>query len=391
MTNPQIKYYPVGNGDTSLIILKDDTTILIDCNIRESAKGDKDKTMFDVKEDLLKSIKKNDDNNPFVDIFILTHGDQDHCRGFKNNFFQGDPKKYGKKNRDDNEIMIDELWFSPMIAEEHTNDDEDVIQTEAERRIKLHQEKDANRDLPGNRIIIVGYDGSKKYKDLDHLRKTPGQIVTKFNNKEQTLFSFFIHSPFKEQLKSAEKDKNNTSIVFQARFKNAGTDTTFTGLAMFGGDSDHYSWEVIYDKTKEKKNDVTHSALNWDLFLAPHHCSWSFFNDRPQEDNPTAQKKSLAVLDYKRDNALVIASSKEILNEKPNPPHYEAKTEYVKKVTKDKFINTETDEIIAKTPQPLLFEITAKGPLRKKEKEGTAKAIGSSTLASVNSTSGYGA
>ena len=39
MANNKIKYYPVNNGDTSLITLKDNSTILIDCNIRE---GDKD-------------------------------------------------------------------------------------------------------------------------------------------------------------------------------------------------------------------------------------------------------------------------------------------------------------------------------------------------------------
>ena len=33
MANNKIKYYPVNNGDTSLITLEDDSTILIDCNI----------------------------------------------------------------------------------------------------------------------------------------------------------------------------------------------------------------------------------------------------------------------------------------------------------------------------------------------------------------------
>ncbi len=93
-----IKYYPVGNGDQSLILLKDNTTILVDCNIRQTSIGSTDPAIYDVKKDLLSSIQKRD-SNPFVDCYVLTHGDCDHCRGYKENFYQGDPKKYGDSNR----------------------------------------------------------------------------------------------------------------------------------------------------------------------------------------------------------------------------------------------------------------------------------------------------
>lgn len=380
--NSKIKYYPTGNGDMSLITLEDSTTILIDCNIRETSQGDDDKTKYDVKDDLLTEVKKRN-NNPFVDVFILTHGDQDHCRGFKNNFYQGDPKNYKDKNRNENEIIIDELWFSPMIAEEATNPDEDVIQAEAERRLKLHREKDVNRNEPGNRIFIIGYDGpNKKYTDLDHLRQVPGSIITKVNYKEQEKFSIFIHAPFKEQFASAEGDKNTTSIVFQARFKNLASDSEFSCLAIFGGDSDHYSWKVILEKTEKKKNHELQKALDWDLFLAPHHCSWSFFNDTPQSDYPKPQEHSLRILDYKRANAIVIASCKKINDDDSNPPHYQAKQQYAKKVGAEKFLNTETENIKGETPQPIEFVVTANGP---------AKSPGKVKSSSLSSAGGIGA
>lgn len=141
----QIKYYPVGNGDQSLITLKDETTILVDCNIRQASVNSTDSEIFDVKKDLLKSIKKRD-NNPFIDVFVLTHGDCDHCRGYKTHFYQGDPKKYAEKNHKADEIIVDEMWFSPMIAEEHTNDDEDAYQQEAERRLELHRNNSDDKD-----------------------------------------------------------------------------------------------------------------------------------------------------------------------------------------------------------------------------------------------------
>ncbi|RZK34145.1 MAG: MBL fold metallo-hydrolase, partial [Hymenobacter sp.] len=295
MSNATIKYYPVDNGDCTLITLGDGTTMLVDCNIRETAAGDTDDTKFDVKQDLLASLKRNASDNLFVDVFVLTHGDHDHCRGFGKNFYQGDPAKYTAEDRKAGRILIDELWFSPMVEEESSNSDEDVFEIEAMRRVALHRAQAANCNAPGNRVIVVGYDKESSFADLNHIRQTPGNIILDFNQKPQTTFSVFLHAPFKEHL--YEKDRNCASIVFQARFKQNVTDADFSCLAMFGGDSDHYTWDIILNKTQYFQNDILQQALAWDLFLAPHHCSWSYFNDRPQADNPTPKPEPLAVLD----------------------------------------------------------------------------------------------
>ncbi len=381
--NPTIKYYPVGNGDMSLVTLKDHTSILIDCNIRNCDNED----IFDVKSDLMNSIQK-DNGIPFVDIFILTHGDQDHCRGFKKHFYQGPPENYTYAHSKDGLIRVDTMWFSPMISEQHTNEDEDAYQKEAERRIELHRKGDLKKDNPGNRIKIIGYDDNIDYSDLNHLRAIPGNIVTRFNDRDQTLFSIFIHAPFKEHLESLGDDKkNSTSIVFQARFLNNISQSDFSALAMFGGDSDHTTWCIILEKTKKYDNEL---ALKWDLLLSPHHCSWSFFNDRPQEENPDPKKTSLEVLDYRRKNAKVISSSKEIMENDDNPPHYEARRQYVKKVTENNFLNTETCIVVNKIPQPIIFEITQQGVVKPKLSEGSAKVIGGAGLGVVGSASKYG-
>jgi hypothetical protein len=394
----QIKYYPVDNGDMSLITVEESsytTTILVDCNIRESAKGDDDPTQFDVKSDLLVSLKKrkvNDvDDVPYVDIFILTHGDDDHLHGFKNNFYQGDPKNYKKKNKDENEILVDVLWFSPMVMGSATNDDEKCFNKEAKRRIQLHRDNSVDKDLAGNRIVIVGYDANEDLDGLDLVRRVPGDVVTRFNDRELKTFSIFLHSPYQHQLTDEEVDKNRVSVVFQARFKSNATTHEFCTLAMFSGDADHYAWATIMDKTKRHKNDVNQQALKWDLFMAPHHCSWTFFNDTPQADHPVPVKTSLEVLDYRRGVAKVIASSKEILNDDDNPPHYKAKEQYVKKVKGENFLNTVTAIKKGKTPQPIIFEITAQGPMQPKKKEGSAIAAGGAALGAVTQPSSYGA
>lgn len=364
----KIKYYQVGNGDQSIIILDDDTTIQVDCNIRQAAHDDDQKNCYNVKKDLLNVCKKRN-GNYFLDVFILTHGDLDHIRGFEKNYYQGDPAKYNNQNRENNEIIIDEMWFSPMIAEEHNNTDEEAYQKEAERRLQLHLKKDNSRDLPGNRIKIVGYDGNKKYEELNYLRVTPGTVVTMFNNKQQDKFSIFIHSPFKEQLLSADKDKNSTSIVFQARFKKSTIGNDFAGLALFGGDADYIAWGIILQKTIASGKDETEQALYWDLFIAPHHCSWTFFNDTPQEDNKEPKQDSLEILNYRRPGGRIIASSKKIIDNNDNPPHFAAKNEYLKALEKsENFINTAVHPN-EDAPEPIVFEITSEGIQKLKTEE----------------------
>lgn len=63
-------------------------------------------------------------------------------------------------------------------------------------KIRITQNKSSDKDLPGNRIKIVGYDPSNKnYSDLNHLRAIPGTIVSDFNCKSKVLFlfSFTLH------------------------------------------------------------------------------------------------------------------------------------------------------------------------------------------------------
>jgi len=397
MASSYIKYYPVDNGDQSLISVNEngyETHIMVDCNIRETSKGTTDPTQYDVKADLLTVLKKkkvNDvENVSYTDIFILTHGDDDHLHGFESNFYQGDPKNYKKANKEKGEILIDVLWFSPMVMGSATNDDERCFNKEAKRRIKLHQDKSSDKDLPGNRIVIVGYDANEDLSGLDLVRRVPGDVVTRFNDRDLKTFSIFIHSPYQEHLTDEEVDKNRVSVVFQARFKANATTNDFCTLAMFGGDADHEAWATILDKTKRHKNDVNQKALTWDLFLAPHHCSWTYFNCTPQEDYPTPVATSLEMLNYKRGTAKVIASCKEIKNNADNPPHYKAKEQYVKKVGDENFLNTAVANKSGKTPQPIIYEVTAQGPVKPKKAEGTAAATGGSTLGAVNNTSSYG-
>ena len=65
------------------------------------------------------------------------------------------------------------------------------------------------------------------------------------------------------------------------------------------------------------------------------------------------------------DKVYVIASSNEIKNDDNNPPCYQAKTEYKKRLrNKDNFLNTAIDYFRAGIPQPIIFKIAETGKRR---------------------------
>lgn len=351
-----IKYYPVDNADTSLIKLSDETTIQVDCQIREGDKNSDGVTIYDVKKDILKDLQKDSDNNPFVDLFILSHPHKDHCAGFEGNYYCDNPDDYEDKNRDNDEIIIGELWVTQMIFANDICEEAKAIRKEAKRRRKLFEDDPKKADKHGNRMRIIGYNDNDKV--VDGLHYIPGQTVTKINGSNNSYASFFIHAPFKSDLiiGKAEKDQNATSIVFQMSFKTT-AGGSIQSRAMFGGDADHYIWEKIKSVSEKKGRK---DKLKWNLFLAPHHCSWTFFNDTPYDDNKEPKDYSLEFLDYKEKNAHVVASCVKIKKEKPNPPHYPAKTEYESKVGKAYFRNIAVN-VDEKAPEPLKFEISDTG------------------------------
>jgi Cft2 family RNA processing exonuclease len=111
-----ITFFPVDNGDMTLIKLSDGTTILIDINLRESAEDEEDPS-FDAVKGLRDRLGNDNDGRPYVDAFLLTHPDQDHCRGLRKHFHLGPLSNYNFSPPEGEElkIVMRELWSSPMI------------------------------------------------------------------------------------------------------------------------------------------------------------------------------------------------------------------------------------------------------------------------------------
>jgi hypothetical protein len=354
--DPRITYFPVGNGDCSLITLSDNTQIIVDCNTTEEASDESDPSRYDVHQHLLDFGKKLNGKIPHVDVFILTHADQDHCRGFNNMFYTGDPAKYTVKHSKEDLILIDELWFTHRIFATHEGEPSKwakAFRKEAQRRIDLHLATSPARNDAGNRIRVVGHSNNPAYKGLDDLVVTPGNYIDVIDQKEKRDFRFFVHAPFRKEVDSKLAERNDTSVVLQACF-DVGK-TQHAGLAMFGGDAGAAIWSKILELSKD-------ATLQFDLFLAPHHCSWTFFSELPYKENKVAAKDSLKILDKALDGARVIASCKPIKPDDDNPPHHAAKVEYVRAVGKDNLISL-AEIGNPKRPLPTTFEMSESGPV----------------------------
>lgn len=349
-----LTYFPVGNGDTSLIKLSDGTTIVIDINACEP---DGETERYDVHEHLLREVRVDSDGRPHLDAFILSHPDQDHVRGIERVFFLGDPAKYSQADKKANRIIIDELWFAPRIfrAQEDLCEDADSFKDEAERRKKIHATNAAGKGQAGNRLRVIGHTSNPDLKGVLDVTTTPGQTVDLVNGAKKDTFRFFVHGPQKKSTDDKFGDRNDTSIILQAQFDTDGVSRA--ALAIFGGDAGCSIWEFVVEKSDQYGNSA---ALEWDLLLAPHHCSWTFFSEE-SSDGGEASDIVLDLLDRCREGATVISSSKPIRDDDDNPPHWRAAAEYRKVVGRKNLLCTMQHPNEEK-PEPIYFRVTKGGP-----------------------------
>ena len=137
-----LEFFPVGNGDMALLRLQSGRTILIDVNIRKSADDEDDEDTVDVAQLLRDRLERDAKNRLYFDAFLLTHPDEDHCRGLARHFHLGSAATWSKK---DDKILIREMWSSPIIFRRKKEIDGSVCDdaadwwTEARRRANAYK------------------------------------------------------------------------------------------------------------------------------------------------------------------------------------------------------------------------------------------------------------
>lgn len=233
--------------------------------------------------------------------------------------------------------------------------------------MQLWKTNDSTKDKPGNRIRIIGY------SDVDDLNGIPdecitaaGEEISKLDGMNHTQYRFFIHSPFKKAIEG--DSRNETSIVMQIRVD--ADSSKDAGKLIFGGDAEWRVWKKIQEKTSDKKK------LEWNLFEAPHHCSYTFFAD-DRENDP--EESSLNFLDNRVGNGYIVSSSKTIKKNSDNPPCQKAKNRYIEKLDDDEdyFKCTEENNM----QEPVVFEVKKDGiwfddKSNKKKQDSKSSSIG---------------
>lgn len=353
-------HFKVDNGDMSLIEVQGGRKILVDIHIRKSADDDDDDTP-DVASQLRDALDRDSDGRLYVDAFMLTHPDKDHCSGLVNHFHLG---KIEDWSPDDDKIVIREMWSSPVIFRRASKnnalcDDAKAWATEARRRVKMFRDGENIED--GSRIVILSEDADGKTNDLADILIKTGETFSAICGETDLGFEAVLLAPLPINDEDDEEEvlsKNNSSVI--ARFTLARDDENEAARYLFCGDAEVAIWEKIWTEYGS-----TPELLHYDVLIAPHHCSWrSLSHDSWSEKGRDAKVSTDArsALSQANDGAIILSSSKSIDDDDNDPPCIRAKEEY-----EDILSSSDIDgefRCLADEPgeKPFKMEITEFGP-----------------------------
>lgn len=356
-----ITFFPVGNGDMTLITFDNDQKLLVDLHVRRAADDDDDDTP-DVMADLRGRLTRDEKGRLFVDGFLLSHPDKDHICGLESHFHLGPPDEW---NEDDDKILILEMWSSPVVFRRASKnhvlcDDAKAWAKEARRRVALYREK-GTATVEGDRIQIMGEDDDGKTDDILAIVVKADGVVTKLNRVTSSAFEGRLLAPI-PQGDDDELDellgKNHSSVVLRFSIRGGGILDKCRFLT--GGDAEVAIWERLWGKHGTYQADW----LSYDILQAPHHCSWhslSYDSYSTYGEDAEVCDDARSALAQIRKGAIVIASSKAIDPDEADPPSDRAKREYISIVDgkSDRFICVA--DVWEDEERALQYEITSSG------------------------------
>ncbi len=357
---PTVTFFPVDNGDMTLIQLETGRNILVDINIRQP---DEDGKIRDVLADLRERLPK-DNGRHYVDAMLLTHPDQDHCRGLLEHFHLGPLADYAEPDEgEDGKIIIREMWSSPMVfrrrpAGDPLCKDAAAWAKEARRRVSLH--KEGGTILTGDRIQVMGEDLPEKMEGIEDIVVKAGANITLIDGYDDGSFSGFLLAP-KGKGNAAEEErrsKNHSSVI--VRFSLARDEQLDGTRYLAGGDALVEIWERIWTDHKSRKHLLTYHLLG-----TPHHCSWRSLSAESWGDSDgtaEASKDALKALGQALEGAYIVSSSKPVVDDDDDPPCIGAKREYetIADGAEGQFVNTSEHKSDSGV-EPMVFEVTTSG------------------------------
>lgn len=350
-----VVFWPVGCGDSTTIVIDDETVVQVDLHhVGESESDDDDRAP--VIDRLIEDLPTRD-GRPYLAAFGATHLDADHIRGFARLL---------------DEVTIGDLWFTPRILWEQDQDelidDAKAFVAEAERRIaKIKEQAEV---ASGDRVRIIGYMDAVKdaYDDVPEDAVTiPGNAFTAIDGVPlDGVFRAFVHAPFKDD---GEAERNDTSFALQVTLSSEAGDLRVLLL----GDLAYATLRKIFDRS----DDVD---LEWDVLLAPHHCSKRVMYEK-QDDADVLRRGILDSFESaKSKTAYIVASATAIPGADTvgaNPPHRKAAQRYLEIVDSEHFVVTADH-----APDPIVLTVDdGEVQLRAASAPGSTSALGAAIAA----------
>lgn len=373
-----LSFFPVGNGDMTLLETESGRKILIDLNIRAEA-DDRDDDTPDVARTLRKRLERDSHGRLYVDSLLVSHPDKDHCTGLRKHFHLGPPAEWSSIA---DKIFIREVWSSPMVFRRASRkhvlcDDAKAFNAEARRRVRRFRD---TRGFvgDGDRILILGEDENGKTDDLGPILIRVDQQFSRINGQNDWSMTALLLGPFPKNDDDEEMlSKNNSSTILRFSLMGGG----ISGKCRFltGGDAEVAIWERLWERHWQHIENLT-----YDILQIPHHCSWhSLSYDSWSElgEDAEVSEYARAALSQARLGATLVASSDPIKDDDNDPPCIRAKREYVGIADgvsgSFKCVGEHPSE---ESPKVLEIEIDAHGHYIRTVSMGTSAIVGSGAV-----------
>ncbi len=342
MSNNKITFFACDNGDASLIEAHG-LTIMTDINYRQTAADGDNDDVSDFAPTIRKACK-----HDHLDVFILTHPDEDHLRGFGEIFYLGEPDDHD----DDPEegavkVIVDEMWCSSYGADpNYTTEQSKPVLDEIKRRKKLQGKAEGEKD--GNRLRILTADNT-----------TPQELSS---NVEYQVLAPTDEEADIPKAKDGEQpnSSNGSSLVIGWTITVGGR----SSKVLLCGDA---TVEVMERLNKDCSDD----ELSWHILLAPHHCSrlslGSKYIENGDEKFKWSQDALNAVNHPLSSKAHIVSSSRKFGSK--HPPHPQARDKYysilaqgssVSEAVRDRFKVTSGKH--GEKAKDIVFKFTSLGP-----------------------------
>lgn len=373
----KISFFPVDNGDMTLIELESGRKFLIDMKIRAAA-DDPDDDTPDVASMLRERLTRDSQGRLYIDALLISHPDMDHCTGLVNHFHLGPPADWSK---DSDKVFVREVWSSPIVFRRASRlhilcDDAKAFNAEAKRRVALFREIGSSVG-EGDRILILGEDEDGKTDDLTAILIKIDQTFSRINTfvDASVVIRLLAPRPKSDDEQEEEKRaKNHSSTILHFSIQGGGI--ADKGRFFTCGDAEAEILKSLWERHQYNKH-----WLSYDLMQTPHHCSWhalSFDSWGDLGEDAKVCLEARNALAQARSGAVILASCKPIVDDDDDPPCIRAKREYksILEPVKGSFVCTGDDaggEIIE-------YVIDYNGPRRQTRLQRASAAVGSGII-----------